>query len=104
MIPCQLHACAPIRAGRPPPVRPWRWHSAAALPAAGPIFYPFPGDPQDSITRSRMVGDPPDVLITPHMASIGMMDFVRAEESIAIGYSAVERLLPEIEHHLKRPG
>ncbi|TQV81013.1 patatin [Exilibacterium tricleocarpae] len=56
---------------------------------------------QDRITRSRMVGDPPDVLIAPHMAGIWMMDFTRAAEAIDIGYASVERLLPEILHQIK---
>jgi len=56
---------------------------------------------QDRITRSRMVGDPPDVLITPQLDDMGMMDFSRAEEAINTGYSSVERQLPEIRHRLK---
>lgn len=56
---------------------------------------------QDRITRSRMVGDPPDILITPQLANIGMMDFVRAQETIELGYASVQRLLPEIRHRLK---
>ena len=56
---------------------------------------------QDRITRSRMVGDPPDVLIAPHMAGIWMMDFTRAAEAIDIGYASVVRLLPEIHYQLQ---
>ena len=40
---------------------------------------------QDRITRSRMAGDPPDVLITPRVGHIGWFDFHRAEEAIALG-------------------
>lgn len=56
---------------------------------------------QDRITRSRMVGDPPDFLITPRVAHIGMMDFDKAEEIIEEGYQAVERQLSEIKHILE---
>jgi len=56
---------------------------------------------QDRITRSRMVGDPPDVLIVPRLARIGMLEFERAAEAIDDGYAAVERQLPEIRHLLK---
>ncbi|HET20101.1 MAG TPA: patatin-like phospholipase RssA [Chromatiales bacterium] len=43
------------------------------------------------ITRSRMAGDPPDVLLMPRMPSIGLMDFHRAEEAMQAGRQAVER-------------
>lgn len=53
---------------------------------------------QDRITRSRMAGEPPDVHITPRLSHIGLMDFDRAEESIAEGRAATQRKLNEIEN------
>ena len=47
---------------------------------------------QDRITRSRMAGDPPDVMLTPHLAHIGMLEFDRAEEVIAEGYASTQRM------------
>ncbi|MEJ2577111.1 MAG: patatin-like phospholipase family protein [Gammaproteobacteria bacterium] len=52
---------------------------------------------QDRITRSRMAGEPPDILITPKLSHIGLMDFDRAEESIAEGCEATQRRHNEIE-------
>lgn len=37
------------------------------------------------ITRSRMAGDPPDILLAPRLAHIGLMDFHRGRESIEVG-------------------
>ena len=56
---------------------------------------------QDRITRSRMVGEPPDILITPELADIGLLEFYRAAECIAEGKESVRRALPEIERLLK---
>lgn len=55
---------------------------------------------QDRVTRSRMVGDPPDVLIVPHMEAIDMMDFDRATEIIAAGELAVEKQINHIKNML----
>lgn len=55
---------------------------------------------QDKITRSRMVGDPPEILLTPSLEHIGLLEFHRAAEAIAEGYDTVERLLPEINRLL----
>ena len=55
---------------------------------------------QDRITRSRMAGDPPDILLTPKLAHMGMLEFYKADEAIAEGRGCVERLLPEIKHVL----
>ncbi|RVU82750.1 patatin [Leucothrix sargassi] len=41
---------------------------------------------QDRIARSRMAGDPPDVLISPRLSHIGLMEFHRADETIKAGY------------------
>jgi NTE family protein len=37
------------------------------------------------ITRSRMAGDPPDILLAPRLARIGLMDFHRGREVIGVG-------------------
>ena len=39
---------------------------------------------QDRITRARLAGDPPDVLINPRIGRVGLFDFHKAEEAIAI--------------------
>jgi len=52
---------------------------------------------QDRITRARMAGEPPDVHITPRLSQIGLMDFDRADESIAEGRSAAQRQSSELE-------
>ncbi len=44
---------------------------------------------QDRITRSRMAGDPPDILLSPKVMDIGMMDFDRARDAIREGHTAV---------------
>lgn len=51
---------------------------------------------QDRIARSRLAGDPPDVMIAPKLARIGLFEFHRADEAIRIGAEATERMLPEI--------
>ena len=51
------------------------------------------------ITRSRMAGDPPDILVTPRLADIGMMEFHRAEEAIREGEAAVKRVAHEFALH-----
>lgn len=51
---------------------------------------------QDRITRSRMAGDPPDVVLTPRLAHIGLLEFYRADEAIAEGRACVERMLAEL--------
>jgi len=52
---------------------------------------------QDRLSRSRLAGDPPDVLIAPRIGHIGLMEFDRAEELIAEGEAAVERAMPDIK-------
>jgi NTE family protein len=51
---------------------------------------------QDRITRSRLAGDPTDVLISPRLAHIGMLEFHRAAEAIKEGERCVLKALEEI--------
>jgi NTE family protein len=48
---------------------------------------------QVRITRTRMAGDPPELLVTPRLADFGLLDFDRAQEAIAEGERAVARAL-----------
>lgn len=46
---------------------------------------------QDRITRARLAGDPPDILLRPRLGeSFGWFDFHRAKEAIAEGSTCVE--------------
>lgn len=51
---------------------------------------------QDRITRARLAGDPPDVLISPKLGRINLFDFHRAEEVIELGVEAAEKALEPI--------
>lgn len=55
---------------------------------------------QERITRSRLAGDPPDILLSPKLSHIGLLEFFRAREAIDEGRRCVQRMLPEIEHVL----
>ncbi|MEM6641010.1 MAG: patatin-like phospholipase RssA [Pseudomonadota bacterium] len=44
---------------------------------------------QDRITRSRMVGEPPEVILTPHLEDFQLMDFHRGSDAIEAGRRAV---------------
>jgi NTE family protein len=49
------------------------------------------------ITRSRLAGEPADVLITPQLGRLGLMDFYRAGVAIDAGRKATEDVLPQIK-------
>ena len=51
---------------------------------------------QDRISRSRLAGDPPDLSLQPRVRDIGLSEFYRAEESIALGYEATVSRIAEI--------
>lgn len=52
---------------------------------------------QDRITRARLAGDPPDLLISPRIGHIGFFDFHRANDLIAHGARAAERAIDSIQ-------
>jgi NTE family protein len=87
-------------------VEPRRW---GFLPGSRPPKPPKPDAPglatvmveafnitQDRIARSRLAGDPPDAMISPKLAKMGLFDFHRANEFIDFGHQAAERALPDI--------
>ncbi|MGZ3410285.1 MAG: patatin-like phospholipase family protein [Xanthobacteraceae bacterium] len=51
---------------------------------------------QDRITRARLAGDPPDVIITPKLDDVGFFDFHRADAAIAAGAAATEKSIEAI--------
>ncbi|WP_395666259.1 patatin-like phospholipase family protein [Methylocella sp.] len=55
---------------------------------------------QSRISRSRLAGDPPDVLITAKVARVGLFDFHRAGELIDVGREAARRAIPEIADYI----
>ena len=60
---------------------------------------------QDRITRARLAGDPPDLLISPRVGQIGWFDFHRADDLIAHGVRAAERAIDSIQEaiHILAP-
>jgi NTE family protein len=52
---------------------------------------------QDRITRSRLAGDPPDVMISPRVGRINLFEFHRARDIIALGAEAAEKSIDAIQ-------
>lgn len=55
---------------------------------------------QDRITRSRMAGDPPEVILCPRLARLGLLEFDEADSAIAEGHACVQRMRPALEQVL----
>lgn len=55
---------------------------------------------QDRLTRSRLAGEPADVMIAPRLNAFGFMDFDRAAEMIDLGAQAVDRAWPDLQEAL----
>jgi NTE family protein len=57
---------------------------------------------QTRIMRSRLVGEPPDVLLNPVLGRIGVLEFDRAAEIIALGHRATLEIQPVIAQALAK--
>ena len=53
---------------------------------------------QMRITRSRLAGDPPELVISPRLAHLGVLDFLRAKEAIDEGYASAQAALPKLQY------
>jgi NTE family protein len=49
---------------------------------------------QDRLSRSRLAGDPPDVMVSPRLGHVGLLEFEKAEECIDEGMRAMEEAQP----------
>ena len=56
---------------------------------------------EQRVARSRLAGEPADVLITPLLPDFGTMEYHRGGEAIAEGRAAVERMQPLIEQVMR---
>ncbi len=84
-------------------------HSSSPANGAAPSLEgpPRPGLPgvmvqafniiQDRISRSRLAGDPPDLMLHPRINDIGLSEFHRASEAIDRGYEETRARVPELE-------
>ncbi|MGQ0651345.1 MAG: patatin-like phospholipase family protein [Betaproteobacteria bacterium] len=55
---------------------------------------------EQRVARSRLSGEPADVLITPLLPDFGTMEYHRAKEAIPEGRAAVERMAPLLDQVL----
>jgi len=55
---------------------------------------------QMRITRSRMAGDPPEVVVAPALANLGLLDFHRSGEAIEEGRRAAQASLPQLRRFM----
>ncbi len=58
---------------------------------------------ENRITRSRLAGDPADIILSPDVSQIGMLEFNRAGEAIEEGERCVSEALSEIRRVTDRP-
>jgi len=52
---------------------------------------------QDRITRSRLAGDPADIMISPRLRDVGLLEFGKAAEAMQTGEACVQRVIPDIK-------
>ena len=69
----------------------------AEAPSMFEVMYGSLNIMQDRITRSRLAGDPADIILEPRLAHIGLMDYDKSEDAIAEGRRSVQRLESQLQ-------
>jgi len=72
--------------------------------AAGPGYFDVIANSiyimQDQITRARLAAEQPQVILSPNLSDIGILEFNRAKEAISEGRACVARALSDIRRHI----
>jgi NTE family protein len=74
--------------------------SAATSPGYFEVLMTSINVMQDQITRARLAGEPPHVMLVPRLRHIGLMEFNRADETIAEGRAVVDHALPLLRRYV----
>jgi NTE family protein len=74
---------------------------APSIPSIFTVFMTSLDIVEMRVARSRLAGDPADVLVTPLLPNFATMDFHRATEAIEEGRAAVERMGPLLQQVLR---
>jgi NTE family protein len=70
---------------------------ATTIPSIFNVFLTSLDIVEMRVARSRLAGEPADVLVTPLLPDFATMDYHRAREAIGEGRAAVERMGPLLE-------
>jgi NTE family protein len=73
---------------------------AQTIPSIFDVFMTSLDIVEMRVARSRLAGDPADVMVTPLLPDFATMDFHRAKEAIEEGRAAVERMGPLLKQVL----
>ena len=77
-----------------------RGQEKASVPSMFNVFLTSLDIVEMRVARSRLAGEPADVLLTPLLPDFATMDYHRAAEAIAEGRAAVARMAPLLEQVL----
>ncbi|WP_028865968.1 patatin-like phospholipase RssA [Psychromonas aquimarina] len=55
---------------------------------------------QDRLTRSKLIAEPPEIIIEPRLSDFGIMEYHRGSELIAEGRASVKRVEEQIKYQL----
>ena len=62
----------------------------------GPLMAFYQSQAESPTVKSTPAGDPPDLSLQPKLGHIGLSEFHRADEAIAIGYEATKAQIGEL--------
>jgi NTE family protein len=74
--------------------------TGSGAPGIGTVMLGALNIVMDRLSRSRMAGDPPDVLISPRVGHVSLLDFDKADEMVRLGREAVLVATPYLDEAL----
>jgi hypothetical protein len=57
---------------------------------------------QDHITRTRLAGGPPHVILMPRLGDTGLTEFNRAKQAIGESRACVEQAMPMLQRYISK--